>query len=655
MASCMVKTNGLLNVVCLLSITLFICCVDCSRMQAQEYDFDQIKKNYADENAVYLKRAEDATLKIEDGKLKVYSDVSEDMLMLSDKANIYGEKSIYYSYFNIISNIEAYTLVPQKKKFKTVQVRNILDKNDIGEGNFYDDSKAKSFAFSGIQPGARTVLSYREEIKEPHFFGHFFFSSYVPCVESRFSVTFPKDVSLTYTLFGADQSGIKFTKKEGRSTTTYTWVASNTKKFQEEDDSPNIRYYEPHIIVRINNYTVDGQKTQVLETPADLNRWYHSMVANVNQTINANLQHIVDSLVGGQATELEKVKKIFYWVQDNIKYVAFENGMGGFVPREASNICDKRYGDCKDMASIIVSMLGAAKIKAYLCWIGTRDIPYTYAEVPMPLSCNHMIATYIADGTYYFLDGTGKYAPLGLHTSMIQGKEAMLSKGENAFEVVKVPEIPDSVNKLTDRVVITLQNGQLQGSGMVDAAGYWKIGLSHNMQNMTEEEKTKYLKRYLLKGNNKFQVDSITYSNLDQREQDLLLHYKFSIADYVTVNADETYVNLNLDKTFQNEMIDQQKHKTNRMLNYKYIQQYSTTLEIPAGSKATYVPENTRFTDPRFGFDIRYVTEKNRIILTKTITFNTLMLTPADFDAWNRMIKKLSMAYNESIILKKNN
>ena len=55
------------------------------------------------------------------------------------------------------------------------------------------------------------------------------------------------------------------------------------------------------------------------------------------------------------------------------------------------------------MASLIVTMLKVAGVKSYRTWIGTRDLPYKYSQVPTPLVDNHMIATYIAaDGQYYF-------------------------------------------------------------------------------------------------------------------------------------------------------------------------------------------------------------------------------------------------------------
>ncbi len=70
--------------------------------------------------------------------------------------------------------------------------------------------------------------------------------------------------------------------------------------------------------------------------------------------------------------------------------------MRGLIPHPASYVCEKRYGDCKDMANLIVSMLHMAGVNnAYHTWIGTRDLPFKYTEFPTPIVDNHMIATYV--------------------------------------------------------------------------------------------------------------------------------------------------------------------------------------------------------------------------------------------------------------------
>ena len=59
-----------------------------------------------------------------------------------------------------------------------------------------------------------------------------------------------------------------------------------------------------------------------------------------------DLIHFIERICKGH----EKAKAIFKWVQDNINYVAFGDGYGGFIPEGASATCDTRYGDCKAMS-----------------------------------------------------------------------------------------------------------------------------------------------------------------------------------------------------------------------------------------------------------------------------------------------------------------
>lgn len=84
-------------------------------------------------------------------------------------------------------------------------------------------------------------------------------------------------------------------------------------------------------------------------------------------------------------------------------------------------------------------MLSLAGLKGNLTWIGTRSIPYSYNEVPTPIVDNHMILSYKYNDKTYFLDATGRFIPIDLPTSFIQGKEALISNGENSYVIETVP------------------------------------------------------------------------------------------------------------------------------------------------------------------------------------------------------------------------
>ncbi|RZK99397.1 MAG: hypothetical protein EOO89_31150, partial [Pedobacter sp.] len=132
-----------------------------------------------------------------------------------------------------------------------------------------------------------------------------------------------------------------------------------------------------------------------------------------------HLKSIVDSIITGVTTTKEKTKRIYNWVQDHVKYVAFEDGYGGFIPRDANLVCDRRFGDCKDMANLLVKMLNMAGVSAHHTWIGTRDIPYSYNQIPTTNVDNHMIAVFNDNGNVYLGGPIGSDTGLSSTVSIV--------------------------------------------------------------------------------------------------------------------------------------------------------------------------------------------------------------------------------------------
>ncbi len=617
-------------------------------------DHTAIQNELKGENAVFLKRKESAEIFFDKEQLKIRTKVMEDLLILNDKGSIYNERSVYFSHFQEIKDLDAKTLIPEGKSYRTVRVSDFTKKNDVSSGVFYDDHQAINFTFPGLKAGARAIYSYEEIQAEPRFFGIFFFGSYIDSKEAELEVLVPSNVKIKYRLFGSGTEKVVFKEIKTKKYTILSWKAKDMKKFDTAPGAPNIRYHTPHIILYVDEYTNDDKTTKLLSDASHLYKWYRSLVKDLNKTDDEGMKKLVDSLTFGLKDDLARVKAIFYWIQDNIKYVAFEDGLGGFVPREAVKVCEKRYGDCKDMASIINQMLHLAGIRSYLTWIGSRDVPYTYDQVPTPQSDNHMITTWISpDNKYYFLDATGKNAPIDMYTSMIQGKEALIGMDEENCVVVTIPEVPKERNIVIDYVSLLIEGSELKGSGGYAAEGYEKIRFGERLQNMNDADKVKYLKSYLQKGNNKFSADSLTYENLKDRTLPLLMKYYFTLPDYLKINGEEIYVNLHIDKTNQNAILDPEKRTVGLELDFKSVDKHITKIRIPQGYEASFIPPDVLYEGKKFGIRVQYIQKEGYVILEKVLTTDILLIQPSDFPEWNKMIKMLNMAYNESIILKK--
>lgn len=630
------------------------CCLLFSTLNAQNNpSFESIKNEHQGELALYLQKSEHLTIDLKHDSVRIKSKNYSEMLHLSDKANIYAEKSIYESKFVAIDYIEAKTLSPtQKGKMETVKVSHFSTQNDMGGSIFYDDSKRISFVFPSIKAGATSILQYQETIKEPRFLNGYFFADHLSVLASTYKVTVDARIKIKYKLFGLETAQINFSTQQEGKKTTYTWTAKNLKGFPSENGSPNIRYYAPHIIIYIDEIEVQGKPQTNLSTIPALYQFFHKFVKNVNAKEDPALQKVVDSLVLGCNDDAAKTKKIFYWVQDHIRYIAFEDGYGGFIPREASSVFQKRYGDCKDMASILTYMLRCAKIEAHLTWIGSRHIPYTFDENPAPSAANHMIATAKVNGKYVYLDATGIYTPYGLPTDMIQGKQCLMAIDDNTFIQETVPTISQERNQRYDSLSINIQGKTIQGNGKVVLNGYSKLDLVPSLIAKPAAQEKEILVGYLEKGNNKFFLENYTTSGMANRDEALAINYVFKVEDYAKTIQNEIYVNLHLDKLLQHADLDSSRQLPVER-DYKYTDKFMVNLAIPTGYKVSYLPQNMAFQNAYFGFTISYRTQNNSILLTRNLYINALLVEKPSFKAWNQMIAALHKAYKEVVVLAK--
>jgi len=611
-------------------------------------------EKYKNERVVFVERSETLNISVVGDSLQVFSENVEDILHLKDQSDFYASKRIYGSHFNEVQNIKAKTLVWDKKKYREIAVADFKKNSDRSQGVFFDDSYYYTFNFPSVASRNRTHLEYREVIKDPKFVTGFLFSSYMPQEKSTYTIKASKDIELSYWVENDPDKKINFKKTESGKEIIYEWSGKDIPAYANEEKSPSIRYFEPHVICYVKSYTANNKKINVLSNLDDLYNWYYTFIKDLNGSSSPELLKIVQEIKDNSKNELEVVKKIFYWVQDNIQYIAFEEGMRGLIPHHGSYVCEKRYGDCKDMANLIVNMLDLAGVKAYHTWIGTRDIPYPYSKLPTPLVDNHMIATYISqDGKYYFLDGTSNYTPFGMPSSMIQGKEALIGFGKEKYEVKKVPVMEKERNVMTDFISLRLEGNELIGKGISTLDGYPKVFGAYNMDRAEHEDVKKYVTKLLGKGSNKFFLDKFDIKDLKNQDKATTINYSFRIGDYFQNIGNEIYLNLNLNKDYYNDYINLDNRKTPMEMDYQYIHHDEFEFEIPANYEIEYLPPAFSQDGKLMGFEITYVHTGNKIKYSRKFFMKHLLMEPDDFKKWNESVKAMSEAYKETVILKK--
>jgi len=624
--------------------------VFCSISGNAQKSFQDIKNLYPDYNEIILENTETYDVSIENKGLKIIQDNHYDSLILTENGIFNNKESFSYSDLIPLKSYDAYTVITENGKEKKIKVTQTIEKQSQQSSVFYNDIKERQLTFPGIETGARKVYNYQNQFLDPHLLHKFIFGSTLPIQNAALEVRTDKNVVIDYKAFNDPNKSISYSKTEKKGKWVHRWTLSDIKPVKYEEGAPGYLYIVPHIDFYIKEYAVNGKTTQVLGDIPELFNYYRGFVKDLNKKEDADLKALSLELTKDKNTDEEKVKSIFYWVKENIKYIAFENGYEGFIPREASLVFERKFGDCKDMASIISCMAQYANIKEVtIAWIGTRSIPYSYNDLATPSVDNHMIAIFKKNNEYIFLDATDKETRYGIPTAFIQGKEILFGENDQ-YKIYPVPVVPAKLNEIKETVNLKIEKSKLIGSAKVDRSGYNRSHVLMQIGDASNKARQEMIKSLVLKGNNKFNLKDFKEENITNKDLPYSISYNFELDNYIVKVDKEIYLNLFLDKFLEKSVLAKDRVA---QYEFEYLTQFTTqyVLEIPKNCSIKYLPKNFDLDNDYLKAHFTYTLKSNTLFLDVSLSVKKLLLSKPDFENWNESIKKLKSNYNETIIL----
>ena len=619
-------------------------------MMAQ-VNIDFYKKKYPNANEVVLKQICKMEMNISNNGVEVISENDNESLVIADNVNKVATKgSVSFSSFNQLIAIEASTEL-QNKKYVVKDYRIVPDKHSR---SFHDDLKLKEFDYQQLGYGAIKKLNYKTKLTDHNLLSGELFIDNNPIEYKEFKIVADKDIDLGYKLFNNETNKITFSKEEKGNKIIYKWMAQNISQYKPESGIPPVLYYVPLVEVYIKSYkNKKGEKVNVLNTLSDLHTLYQGYIKNVFEAPSKDLLEKVQELKAKHTNEIDQVKEIYYWVKDNVKYIAFEDGYGGFIPRMPNDVFEKRYGDCKDMATLIYTMIRSAGIESvYLTWIGSREKPFRYDELPTQSVDDHMITTYQHQGKNYFLDGTSRDTPFGYPSSFIQGKQAFLHISKDKYELAMVPIVEATGNAYLQNTTFTIEGNKVKGMSKVSVSGFHRDRVLATLKENAGVEQTEFLKGMLQLGNNKFHLEKHEISDRDHRDKPLRIHYTFNVDNYVVQAENELYVNMFLFKLNELSEVNTKREVDYHLDNTAQIKQ-NVTFQLPKGYKINYIPENKTVVTDKYAFAITYEKKADAIVLDFDIKVNYIELKKEELQGWNDFLNLLKEQLAESVSIVK--
>jgi transglutaminase-like putative cysteine protease/tetratricopeptide (TPR) repeat protein len=320
-----------------------------------------------------------------------------------------------------------------------------------GDYKTYGNGKRLRAPLPAIAPGVVVEEEYLARETEPFFakgrVGRSFFGHEdTPVAHS--SAVFEAPLSLPLRIQTQLLPGVTPKRVEANGQVTITYEIGALEGIESRDSnlpSDEIRF--PEI-----DYST-GASWQALATE-------YSRIVDERAKSDA-VRSIVEGLVSEEMSSAEKQAAILDYVDREVRYTGIEFGEAAIVPHEPSETLALKYGDCKDKATLLVAMLRAAKIPAYVALLnaGSRlDVP---ADLPGMGLFDHAIV-YVPGATGaagLWIDGTDQYARLGQLPINDQGRRALIARPETTG-LVKTPESGSRDNVLLEMREIHLgENG----------------------------------------------------------------------------------------------------------------------------------------------------------------------------------------------------
>lgn len=548
----------------------------------------------------------------------------------------------YNGSYETVKLIRARTLRPNGEvvEVKPTEVRNGV----ASEG--YDDARVLSFSMPAVEPGCVIEYEYVTEQKTSPLPGNFWFHWYFqggfdPVLLTRLRITVPKSLNLARRLRNSATEPTIRLAPDGKSA-TYTWEEKNVPPLSTEPLMPPIERQLPKLTVS----TVPSW-----QSVAD---WYTKLAQGAMQP-DASVATLARELTKSCRTDEEKAKAIFYYVQDKTRYVAIELGISAYQPRPASRTLTVQYGDCKDMATLLVALLRSAGLTAYPVLLQANEPFPQQTELPSPHAFNHALCQVQLGGKTYWLDATAQVCRFGDIPQADRGVEVLVIKdGKAVFETIPGGAPEDEVSE--QRVALTLDSeGAATGNVTITGRGDTELSLRANFLVKSPDETKQYTEALLGTIGVNPSVARYTLSEVPNRDIPLTLQAEARFPSWANVSGELLIFKARPDQAtsayaspFTQESRLYPIYQSQSRLTRAVLE-----VTIPAGYSFLYVPK-TLSAESALGSFQRTVTQDGRkLTISLEVTDKRVQVPAKDYAAQRQYVERYLRMYSESVIAKK--
>jgi tetratricopeptide (TPR) repeat protein len=506
----------------------------------------------------------------------------------------------------------------------------------------YTSSRTFYVQLPRIGPGDVVELRYRVEDVTPRneladYFGEVrYMQSSEPVLGAEYVVVAPRSRALHFSAAGL--TGLVREDKDAGDQHVTRFVVSSVPPVSPEPDMPAWAEILGH--VHVSTY----------RSWDDVAKWYWGL--SRDQLVpDDEVRALVDRVTKGLGTERDKVRAVYDYVVQKTRYVALEFGIFGFKPRRASQTFARGWGDCKDKAALIVTMLRVAGIPAHMVMVRSAlrgDFPTDPASLA---PFDHAIA--YVPSLDLFLDGTAEYSGSGELPALDRGSLALVVT-ESGGKIVHLPDPPAQDSQRVHKLDATLApNGSAALELRFEATGAfaseWRQryhGESTRRERIGRDVAAELPGFELAQG-----PGALETADLDDIELPVRVRARGRAPGFARKEGNDLSVPVTPKDRFVPRLASLSQRRLDVRLKFQSVLDETWTVRIPAGLVVKSLPAPKSAQTPFGTLDLTVDHKEGVVGVRSRVTFSRIRVPSRDYPAFQAFCEQIDRALGQRLVL----
>ena len=618
--------------------------VVCSNAQINMYSAlsipDSLKKD-----ADMVMREEIIKLSIKDNNTAKY-EVHQVFTVLNEEAKKYLSFVQFSDKFHVLDDAEIKIFDPSGIK-KNVYSKKEMTSLNYGEGLV---PEGRVTYFNVNAPAYPITVEFNYSIKFKGIFslpGYNMQSPWQAVQQSVFEVDVPANLGVRYKLLNTNNQP-QVTHAGNKD--VYKWELKNLKAYKLQKQSGSAFSYEPIVLIGPNKFKLDDYEGDMTSWK-NFGAWMNNLYAKTTGLPDGK-KLFYQNMVMNLSTDKEKAAVLYKYMQNNMRYVSIQLGIGGLQPFAASFVDDKKYGDCKALSNYLKSALDAVGVKSNLVIIEGGTIPRDVLEDFPANYFNHVILCIPQPNDTLWLECTSTTLPFAQLGPFTENRKAMLVTEAGGFLVSTPVSNYKNNTKTVNTVIVVDEEGGAKVKTSYTLFGEERDAMLMRYHDLKEDEKRKFF----ISNMEWKHPDNFEISNSKNKENPYLVTAKMDYEKVYSFNAgNKLFFEPRLYPIFDEEIPEYEK----RIMDYYFTCPYqlvdTTVYKFSAGFTLETMPKNKLVNFPFAQYSCNYNWDATTQTLTTiaVVQIKDRVIKAADYAKLVNFKKQVMADMNEKFVMRK--